>query len=144
MTAPELVRGAAQFEHEGVLYPECRRYSKKDIFAFNQFAWALGYVFFGIQFTHSDQGILQQFVLDWNVMKHWPAVLWVVFCGLVVLIATLGVVVIKVYTASDCLWIYGLWAVLLLGFITFKKYTAKDMHVHHYALTSYILSFIGY
>ena len=77
-------------------------------------------------------------------MKHWPAILWVVFCGLVVLIATLAVVIFKVYTASNCLWIYAIWAVLLLGFITFKKYTSKDMHVHHYVLTGFIITFIGY
>ena len=35
ITAPKLVRGAAQFEHEGIINPECREYSKKDVFEFN-------------------------------------------------------------------------------------------------------------
>jgi hypothetical protein len=64
------------------------------VFDFNQFVWAFAYIFLGLQFTHLDEGILQQFVLDWNVMKHWPATLWAVFIALILFLISIFVVLI--------------------------------------------------
>lgn len=57
-TASQLVRGAAQVDVRGSLQPECKVYSKWDIYDYNQFVWALAYILLGIQFTHADQGIM--------------------------------------------------------------------------------------
>lgn len=65
LTAPKLVKSLPLMEIEGQVMPECKTFSKAEVFEFNQLIWAVGYVWLGIQFTHSDQGILQKFVLDW-------------------------------------------------------------------------------
>ena len=62
--------------------PSCKTYTLQEVFKYNYMVWTLGY-FIGLQFTHMDQGIMQQFVLDWNVMKNWPPVLWAVFFAMI-------------------------------------------------------------
>jgi hypothetical protein len=70
-----------------VTQPECHIYSNQEVFNYNFFIWTLAY-FVGLQFTHLDNGILSQLTLDWNVMKNWPWYMWVIFTGLVALLAT--------------------------------------------------------
>ena len=144
LTAPDLVKSQALVEVEGAMQPECVIYSKAEVFEFNQFIWAFGYVWLGIQFTHTDQGIMQKFVLDWDVMKTWPPVLWGVFFGLIVLIVALSKVLIHVYIGSQVVWLYAIWGVLFFTWFFFKSYTSKNMHIHHYVLSMVVVTFIGY
>jgi hypothetical protein len=76
--------------------PECHTYSSWEVFSYNYFIWVAAF-FIGLQFTHLDTGIFQQFTLDWNVMKDWPLILWVLFGGLVLLIGSLVLYIYYLY-----------------------------------------------
>lgn len=41
-------------------------------------------------------------------------------------------------------WFYVIWTSLVGGFIMFKAYTSRNMHLHHYSLTMIIVSFVCY
>jgi hypothetical protein len=77
---------------------------------------------------------MQQFVIDWNVMKHWPPILWAIFFALVAFLVTLLTVVVKLYIVLD-IWQYYLLAFALFGcWFYYKARGAKDVHIHHYCI----------
>ncbi len=113
----------------------CHIYKPLETFKFNYFVWTLGF-FLGLQFTHLDQGILQNLTLDWNVMKNWPWYMWVIFCGLILLILAIFTYLSYLYYSIGILKIYFGMVVLLilvLSFITMKmKAQKRHLHIHHY------------
>mmetsp|Transcript_5615 Transcript_5615/g.9675 ORF Transcript_5615/g.9675 Transcript_5615/m.9675 type:complete len:123 (-) Transcript_5615:158-526(-) len=84
---------------------------------------------------------MQKFVLDWNVMKTWPLILWVIFFALVAFIVAYVWVLVQMYIGAGVLWLYGIWTVLLGAYIGFRSYTAKDIHIHHYTLMMILISY---
>ena len=91
-----------------------------------------------------DQGIMQQFVLDWSVMKNWPPVLWVVFFGLIAFLAAYFKVLVSLYVQIKYAKYYVLWGVVLFGYIIYRSRRASDTHIHHYFLMMIVLSFTCY
>jgi hypothetical protein len=80
----------------------CRTYSDDQIFQYNYFVWTTAF-FIGLQWTHMNQGILAHFVLSWDTMKNWPAVLWGVFAALVIFVISLIAIMFVHYKASNVL-----------------------------------------
>ena len=113
------------------------------MFIYNYFVWTLAY-FIGLQFTHADQGIMQEFVLDWNVMKNWPPVLWAVFFALVAFLLVLVVTVFKLYIALGILKWYLLAMGVFASWFYIKAKAAKDVHIHHYCIGAAVVSVCCY
>jgi len=113
------------------------------VFSYNYFVWTLAF-FLGLQFTHMDQGIMQEFTLDWNVMKHWPPILWVVFFALLTFLGAYFKALISLYDAISYTRYYVIWGVLLFGYIFYRSRRASDTHIHHYFLMMIVLSFTCY
>eukprot|EP00356_Strombidium_inclinatum_P007227 CAMPEP_0170487244 /NCGR_PEP_ID=MMETSP0208-20121228/6104_1 /TAXON_ID=197538 /ORGANISM="Strombidium inclinatum, Strain S3" /LENGTH=143 /DNA_ID=CAMNT_0010761467 /DNA_START=97 /DNA_END=525 /DNA_ORIENTATION=- len=99
---------ANEFKSDVAFTPTCKKYSEWDVFSYNYFVWTLAF-FIGIQFTHMDQGIMQEFVLDWNVMKHWPPILWVVFFALLTFLGAYFKALISLYDAISYTRYYVIW-----------------------------------
>ena len=91
-----------------------------------------------------DQGIMQQFTLDWNVMKNWPPVLWAVFFALIAFLGAFGDILFKLYHQIDILKYYLAWAVVLGSFFYIMGRNATDTHIHHYVVAMIVLSFTCY
>lgn len=87
---------------------------------------------------------MKQFVLDPKIMKNWPWELWVIFLGLVGLVIDFLYVLVSIYAGSEVIKIYLSWSALVFAFYSFKTYNCKDFHLHHYALTMTLVSFICY
>jgi len=114
---------------------ECKTYSSWEIFKYNYFIWVAAY-FIGLQFTHLDGGILQDLTLDWNVMKNWPLILWIIFIGLVLLIATIVCYIMFLYQSIGYLEAYITAISTFVGIfiVTSKWYSllGYNLHVHHW------------
>jgi hypothetical protein len=80
----------------------CRTYTDDQIFQYNYFIWTVG-LFLGLQWTHMGQGILGHFVLSWDTMKNWPAVLWGVFVALIIFFLSIIAVMFVHYRAAHVL-----------------------------------------
>ncbi|CDW82951.1 UNKNOWN [Stylonychia lemnae] len=85
--------------------PHCYVYTDTEVFNYNYFVWTTGFVL-GLQFTHMDVGFLQQFTLDWNVMKNWPWYLWALFIGLISLIGFIFTYLYYLYSTIQFFNIY--------------------------------------
>lgn len=83
-------------------------------------------------------------MLDWNVMKNWPPILWAIFIALIVFLAALIRFVVKVYMALHII----KWFVLGLGifgaWFYYKSRGATDIHIHHYVLGSFVTAICSY
>lgn len=117
--------------------PECHSYSSWEIFKYNYLIWVAAY-FVGLQFTHLDNGIFQQLTLDWNVMKDWPMILWIIFLGLVILVATIVVYILFLYSSIGYLdaYITGISTFVGVFIFLYKWYSllGYNLHVHHWFL----------
>ena len=109
------------------------------VLTYDYFVWTLAY-FLGLQFTHADQGIMQQFTLDWNVMKHWPLILWVIFFGLILILGTLLKVVLTFYVGIGILKYYVIVLVAFFTWFLLKARHYKDVHIHHYCIGMFMVS----
>ncbi len=113
----------------------CYTYSTWEVFKYNYFIWVAAY-FIGLQFTHLDNGIFQQLTLDWNVMKNWPLILWIIFFGLVILIGTIVIYIMYLYAAIGYLNTYLTAISTFMGiFIAMYKWYSLwgyNLHVHHW------------
>jgi len=110
----------------------CHIYNGTEVFQYN-LLWLIAY-YFGLQFTHADQGILKKFVLDWNVMKTWPPILWAVFCVLIAAILLLVSILVRVYVEYHILKDYFYLIAVIAAWFYYKSQGAKNIHVHHYTL----------
>lgn len=84
-----------------------------------------------------DVGILQQFTLDWNVMKNWPWFLWALFLGLITLLLSITSYLFYLYSTIGFALIYVGVLVIILGGVWLQgKYLgpAYHLHIHHYFL----------
>eukprot|EP00347_Sterkiella_histriomuscorum_P019710 403340585 len=126
--------------------PQCHEYTAQEVFHFNYFVWTLGFLL-GLQFTHLDVGILQQFTLDWNVMKNWPWFLWVLFLGLITLLLSLTSYLLFLYAQINFLFIYfGVIGALVLFVYIHGKILGPTyhLHIHHYFLGMSVVILICY
>lgn len=121
----------------------CRTYNDDEIFHYNYFIWTFG-LFLGLQWTHMGQGILAHFVLSWDTMKNWPAVLWGVFVALIIFILSLLAIMFVHYKAAHVLTQYGIWIIVIPSWFYYMGRGCKNIHVHHYLLMMIILSFLSY
>lgn len=79
-----------------------------------------------------DQGIFEQFRIDWKYMKNWPLILWVVFFGLIALGLLLVRYMARVYLALSIAKYYLLSMVGAFGVFKYFAKGAKEIHIHHY------------
>jgi hypothetical protein len=118
-------------------------YSKEQVFTYNYLIWTLAF-FLCLQFTHADEGIMKQFVLDPAVMKNWPPVLWAVFAGLVSFLGALVVIIVKLYLALSIV----KWYICFIGAVGvwfyLKARKATDIHIHHYCIGAAVVSICCY
>jgi hypothetical protein len=87
---------------------------------------------------------MKEFVLDWDIMKTWPPILWAVFFSLITFLLTLFIVIFHYYLIFDLELIYLFWGIGLLLYFLYMGRNAKDTHIHHYVLAMIVLSFLGY
>lgn len=87
---------------------------------------------------------MKRFVLDWNIMKTWPPVLWGVFFALIVILVSLVVVLFKEYYQLSIVKWYGLWAACIGVWFYVKSRKAVDIHIHHYCIGMLVLAFTCY
>jgi hypothetical protein len=131
---------------QGVVVPECREIQSDKVFQFNYLVWTF-FFFLGLQFTHLDKGILQQFVIDPEAMKNWPPILWAVFfAGLAFIGYTLWYI-FSLYASIGILFYYELLLVGIIGGIVAFAYLNSDhyeFHFHHYCLGMLVMTFACY
>lgn len=102
-----------------------------DVFGWNMLIYGVGF-FLGVNFTHLDVGVMQNFVIDWTNIKSFPPFLWGVLIGLVVLVLAVSKVMITFYIEIH-VFKYYLAAVAVGGVIFYlKARKATDVHIHHY------------
>lgn len=126
--------------------PECREIQDTKVFQFNYLVWTL-FFFIGLQFTHLDNGILQQFTLDWEVMKNWPPILWVLFFLLIGFIIGTFAFLFYLYAAIGIALYYAIVLVGIIGGIALITYLYSDhyeLHVHHYILGMFVMIMLCY
>lgn len=127
--------------------PECHLYKTWELFKYNFFIWTTAY-FIGLQFTHLDQGIFQQLTLDWNIMKNWPLILWVIFIGLVLLLVTIVTYIFYLYYLIGYLSAYLTFLSAFFGVMVFfsKWYGlfGYHLHLHHWFLGAFMQAFLCY
>lgn len=127
--------------------PECHLYTDDEVFYYNYLVWTLAY-FIGLQFTHMDNGIFSNLTLDWNVMKNWPAYMWVIFLGLITLLTTIITYIFYLYYMIGYLNAY---LALLTGAVgvlmAFSKWYSLfgyHLHIHHWFLGAFVQAFLCY
>jgi hypothetical protein len=126
--------------------PGCHEYSGPEVFHYNYFIWTVAF-FIGLQFTHADVGFMQQFTLDWSVMKNWPWWMWCIFVGLLLLIFSILAYLFFLYYTIGFLTIYlGLLVAVIGAFagITFLLRKNYNLHFHHYVLGMFVMTFSCY
>jgi hypothetical protein len=125
----------------------CETYSDVQIFNYNFFIWCFSFFWVGLQFTHADEGFMQNFTLDPATMATWGPGMWTVF---VVLFGLIGLILADVcyhYYAIGILKYYGLWAVVLVSALVWQSKRVapeRKIHVHHYVLAFIVMSFLCY
>ena len=77
-------------------------------------------------------------------MKTWPTVLWVVFFGMIALIVGIVSVLAKKYYEYYLVATYIGWVGAVGLWFYWKKIGATDVHIHHYCVTAFLVSVIGY
>ena len=121
----------------------CQIYTKRQVFYYDWLIWTSAY-YLGLNFTHADQGIMQKFVLDWNIMKTWPTILWLVFFVLMGFLGALAVIIVRTYYVIG-VWIYYIiWAITIALYFYYRGRGAVDTHIHHYVVAGIVVSFICY
>jgi hypothetical protein len=127
--------------------PNCHEYSTWEVFQYNYFIWVLAY-FVGLQFTHLDTGILQELTLDWNIMKNWPLILWVIFIGLILLFVTIIGYIFFLYYSIGYLSAYITLLTTFASAFSFLIYwynlLGYTLHVHHWFLGAVMQIFMCY
>jgi len=130
---------------ENLEFEHCHTFTRSEVFWYN-FIHLIFY-FIGLNFTHADVGILQDFTLDWEVMKNWPPILWVIFVGLVAFLIFTVSHLFMLYYQSNVLPFYGILLTLYIGFFVIKTWLLrgkKELHIHHYVLGFTVVLLCGY
>ena len=121
----------------------CTIFTRAQVFHYNWQVWTLGYLI-GLQFSHLDQGIFQEFRLDWKIMKHWPAILWVIFFAMIGVFAFLINILAHKYLEFKLAFGYIGWVGLVGLWLYWKSIGASDIHIHHYCVSAFMITLIGY
>ena len=144
---PHIFMSIEKMNYAGMLKtPACHLYTDYEVFFYNYYIWTTGF-FIGLQFTHMDVGFLQQFTLDWNVMKNWPWYLWVLFVGLITLLGSIASYVFYLYYTVGFFMTYiyliggAVGLIWLRGKMLGPNY---HLHIHHYFLGMFVSSIICY
>lgn len=124
-------------------YYYCVISTKWEVFRYNYFVWTTAF-FFGLQFTYLKTGILKKFILDWRIMKTWPASLWVVFVTMCIAFASLIIHLFYIYYKFEFVLLYITYGCLLGTFFVIRSNYADETHIHHYVVSLIMMSFIGY
>jgi hypothetical protein len=99
-----------------------------------------------LNFTHFDVEALQWLSLDPQVIKTWGPKEWAFALVLFGLVASFLLDIFVVYKQLEILTRYLVWGALFVGFIRWntKRQAAygKELHIHHYELAMFIMSFI--
>ena len=108
----------------------------------------MGFFLLGLQFTHTDIGPLQKFVLTWDCISNMGKAGWAVFIVLLSVCGSILYLDFEGLKRSEVLVRYGIWAVLLVGFVVWNtkrlKPTGRELHIHHYCIAWIMLSFVCY
>ena len=126
----------------------CHEYTDDEIFNWNFNYWTVGFLLFGIQFSHVDIGPMKHFTLAPSVMKTWGAFLWTVFVALILF----GYLVLKEeyedLQKADCLTRYLIWLVLIVVYFIWNtkrnEPKGRHLHIHHYVVGFIVVTLIGY
>jgi hypothetical protein len=99
------------------------QYSDLDVFYYNYFIWTTSF-FLGLNFSHLDHGVVQNFSLNPDRMKDWPTELWVLLGALIGLIfGILGFLFWK-YIIFNIWWIYLVFIGVLVLYFVISNYYA--------------------
>ena len=77
-------------------------------------------------------------------MQKWSFVLWLIFVGMILMLLYLAMVVISTYMRIGVLKYYLVWAVFLLLLFGLRSIGAADVHMHHYVMAAFVVSFVCY
>ena len=116
---------------------------KKEVFFYNYFYWTFSF-FLGLQWSHADEGILQRFVLNWEYMKLWPSILWIVFFSMIFFLISLFCIVFHYYVKFNLHKIYFYWGMFVFFLMFFMTINSVETHIHHYTVSMVMITFIGY
>lgn len=122
---------------------ECKTFTKAEVALYNYLVWTTGF-FLGLQFTHVDQGIMHEFVLDPSIMKNWPPILWVVFFAMIALIVSFEGILWYEYIIYQLEWIQLGWIALVAIYFGLRSIKATNIHVHHYCIGMFLSSTMVY
>ena len=70
-------------------------------------------------------------------MKNWPAYMWVIFLGLILLLLTIVSYVFYLYSTLGIAWFYLALIGLIVAWFAYNTYKYRenyDLHIHHYTL----------
>ena len=77
---------------------------------------------------------MKEFVLDWKVMKKWPATLWAIFVGLVIFF---GYMILELFFIYSEFGLMASFIMLIIGIAFYFWYRGRDaidVHIHHYVV----------
>lgn len=127
--------------------PACYEYSSSELFHYNYFIWMVGFIL-GLNFTHLDEGPMQHFTLDIEVIKTWGVGMWIFFGVIALLLAVFLIDLLGHYFAIGYFKYYLLLGVLMFGVVYLfnkcKTAQGKMIHLHHYVIALLLLPFICY
>jgi len=87
---------------------------------------------------------MQEFVLDWKIMKNWPPILWGVFTFLV---AAGGYIIVDLFFTYAEYSLEGLFVYMVLSIAFYFWYRGRDaidVHIHHYVVGFIAVLLISY
>lgn len=85
---------------------------------------------------------MKEFVLDPEVMKNWPIVLWIIFFVLVALLIALEFILWRDYINYELEWILLAWIGLVALLFGIKCIGSTSIHVHHYCIGFFVATTI--
>lgn len=85
---------------------------------------------------------MKKFVLKWDIMKTWPAVLWVLFFVLIAAFCGLISFIGYYYIKFQLEWFYIGYGVCLVSYFLIRG--IGTAHIHHYVIAMIVISIIGY
>ena len=146
-----LLHSVTDADYMQLIFPtkgaSCREYTDEEVFQWNFGLWCTGFFFLGLQFTHTSIGPLKNFKLSGASIRKWGFLEWGIFLLGVTFIASILYVNFMSLIFCDCWFRYLIWSVYLGGFIVFNTMRLspkRSLHIHHYALSFLMTSFIGY
>ena len=99
------------------------QYSDLDVFYYNYFIWTTSF-FLGLNFSHLDHGVVQNFSLNPDRMKGWPTELWVLLGALIGLIFGILGFLFWNYIIFNIWWIYLVFIGVLVLYFAISNYFA--------------------